>query len=544
MKAVRERQGRSFAAGSWVFHASERITILWKTVLFDLDGTLIDSTEGMVRSVQYALGTVGKTENDLRNLRRYLGAPLREAFQEYAGLSEEEAGRASEAYRDYFSRDGMYIASVYPGIPEMLYALKRAGMTLGVVTSKETAQAVRILQQLQLARCFDVIIGCRPEETNIPKGALIEEALNVLGKQQLRGEVVFVGDRFYDVQAAHGAGIAAAGVSYGYGTAGELAQSGADCVAGNVMGLAQCLMRGGQMVSRGNAGAPMTTGQKILEVMIPILLWLAITNIVSLIGGGIYGVIKVNEYITGGGDVSSAPQVILQEMMQSDMNMINMLLSGIANIISIPVFFSIFKKDTLRLTGRRTSLKAEKKPGAVNTLTALFMGLGISVVLNIIIAMTPIAQWMYEMNPGRYDMLDSLPLWASFIVTCLLAPVAEELLFRALVFRRMRRFTGYMTAAFVSAAIFGFVHFDVVTGIAAFIIGVIMAMLYEYTGSIFTSMFFHFGFNLYATLIELIPFDSMSETAQGTVMLIILLAGAVMAGVTLFIFLKKNRNQA
>ncbi|MBQ6468998.1 MAG: HAD hydrolase-like protein [Lachnospiraceae bacterium] len=517
---------------------------MWRTILFDLDGTLVDSTEGMVRSVQNALYSVGKTETDMRNLRRFIGPPLRQAFREYASLTEEEADRAAEAYRAFYNTQGMYIASAYPMVREMLYALKRAGMTLGAVTSKETAQAVRTLQDLQLAQFFDVIIGCRPNETDVPKGALIEQALTVLGRQNAREEVVFAGDRFYDMQAARGAGIGAVGAAYGYGSAEELIDSGAGCVAGNVTELARILLRGGQPVRRGNAGAPVTFGQKFLQILIPLLIWFGITNIISAIGGAVYGVIKVGEYASSGQDISNAGQAILQELMNSDIAALNMILSGIGSLVSIPVMFAIFKKDTLRMTGKKTSLRAEKKPGWFNALTALFMGFGISVTINIIIAVTPIGEWMYEMNPDRYDMLSSLPPWGMFIVTCLLAPILEELLFRAVIFRRMRQFTGYMTAAFVSALLFGIVHFDVVTGIAAFIIGVIMAMLYEYTGSIFTSMLFHFGFNLYSVVIELLHLEEMPEQQQFTAILIILAAGVLMTAASLFVFLKKNRNQA
>ena len=517
---------------------------MWRTILFDLDGTLVDTSEGMIRSVQYALGTVGKTETDGRVLRRYLGPPLSEAFREFASLSEEEAEQAVSAYRSYYQSQGMYIAASYPMVREMLYALKRAGMTLGVVTSKETAEAVRTLQDLQLAQCFDVIMGCRPGETDVPKGALIEQALTVLGRQYVRGEVVFVGDRFYDMQAARGAGISAVGVSYGYGTAEELISSGAECVADNINVLARLLLSGGQIVRQKRADAPLSFGQKLLQIMVPILIWIAISNSISAIGGAVYGVIKVGQYASSGQDIAGAGQSILQELMNTDILKLNMILSAVSNLIVIPVMFAFYKKDIFRATGRKTSLRAEKKPGVGNTLLAFAMGLGISITINIIIAMTPIAEWMYEVNPDRYDMLGSLPVWASFIVTCLLAPVAEELIFRAMVFRRMRRFTGYMTAAVVSAALFGIVHLDVVTGIAAFIIGIIMAMLYEYTGSIFTSMFFHFGFNLYSVLIELLPLDSMSEEQQTMVLIGLLAAGVIAAVVSMFVFMKKNRNQA
>ena len=528
---------------------------LWHTVLFDLDGTLTDSAQGIAVSAQYALKTLGIDEPDTAKLRCFAGAPLHRQFMEYAHLSEEQADQAVAAFREYYEREGMYLNAVFPGIEQMLYALKRAGKTIGIVTSKEASQAVAVLRQAGIARYFDAVIGVKPEDKNVAKSTQIEQALICLGRQMRRGEVVMVGDRFYDMEGARGAGVASVGVTWGYGGVEELQRSGATALAGDPQMLAQILINGpvqgrytaDRTGAQGAPGAMQRGGSKTWQIMYPLLIWLGVSLLVSSIGGAIYGVYFSAKAVAQNGSVMNPEDAysIAAQMLQGDGYIfVTNLISLVTDLVLIPIIYAIYKKDVYRRNGFRTSLKKEKKPGAFNAVLAVVMGFSISVVINMIISITGLSGWMYEMNPSRYDTFSNMPLWFEFIIICLLAPAVEELLFRAVIFRRMRTFSSYTTAAFVSAALFGIVHLDVVTGIAAFLIGIVMAMLYEYTGSIFTSMCFHFGFNFYSIAIALLDLESMSDSTAAAVIIGLLIAGAVLTGVTLGLFMKRNKGAA
>lgn len=100
---------------------------MYQYLLFDLDGTLTDPKEGITRSVQYALEALGQPEPDQEKLLRFIGPPLLEQFIEYCGISRERAEWMVERYRERFRLIGVFENELYPGVEEMLNALKAAG---------------------------------------------------------------------------------------------------------------------------------------------------------------------------------------------------------------------------------------------------------------------------------------------------------------------------------------------------------------------------------------------------------------------------------
>ena len=509
----------------------ERKCILWNTILFDLDGTLTDSANGIAVSVQSALRAVGIDEPDVSKLRCFAGPPLHAYFMEYAGLDADTALAAVDAYRKDYAARGMFINSVYPLIGDLLYNLKKNGMKLAVVTSKETSQATRILKEFGLLRYFDAVAGCTPEDTNTAKEFLIEHALRALGKQYDRAGVVMVGDRFYDVEGAKAAGVASIGVSYGYGSREELEQCGADYIVGDQAELGRLLLSTGRAPFF--SGFP-TTARKVWNILWPVFLWFVVSNIVGTIFGAIFGGIYAGLHA----DQLGNPEDLMEEIL-NNAGMISQIASAIADVIMLPILWKILAKDELYRSTKKITLRTAPKPGAVNALFAVFMGFGLSTIINLLVSISGLSDWMYEMNPDRFDAISSLPIWADVLILCIIAPVFEELLFRGVMFRRLRDYVSFLPAALCSAAIFGLVHFDIVTGISAFVIGVIMAWLYEYTGSIFSSMLFHFGFNFYSVFIQLMNLESMEEGAQGTAAVIILIIGIVLTAVSSFILWKR-----
>ena len=123
-------------------------------ILFDLDGTLTDSRPGILRCVQYALEQCGMPEPDETKLYPFIGPPLFTSFQEFCGMDPERAAFAVEQYRIRFRKIGMFENSVYPGIPEMLQALRDAGAVLAVATSKPEVFTLQIMEHFHLSQYF------------------------------------------------------------------------------------------------------------------------------------------------------------------------------------------------------------------------------------------------------------------------------------------------------------------------------------------------------------------------------------------------------
>lgn len=212
-------------------------------VLFDLDGTISDSGDGIIKGLEHGLAEVGRRMPPDHDWGRYLGPPLREALAEFNGLSAEEVDTAVEAYVEYYQDGGMFECDVYAGMPELLAELRRRGVTLGVATSKRAFMAEGILDHFGLLDCFTAVGGAHPDGTGGHKHEVIARTLEELSVdvQDLR-QVVMVGDRDHDIRGAKLAGLRAVGVRWGYAEEGELEAAGADHVVDTVEELRELLL--------------------------------------------------------------------------------------------------------------------------------------------------------------------------------------------------------------------------------------------------------------------------------------------------------------
>ena len=190
-------------------------------VLFDLDGTLTDPKEGITKSVQHALRSIGQPADDLDALTGFIGPPLRESFREIAGLNAGEVEAAIDAYREYFGTQGLYENFAYAGIEEVLAELAAEGRRLAVATSKPGVFAEPILDRFGLRGWFEVVAGSELDGTRARKSEVIAYALDLLGCEASR-RCVMIGDRQHDIAGAHEAGVSSIGVLWGYGGIEEL----------------------------------------------------------------------------------------------------------------------------------------------------------------------------------------------------------------------------------------------------------------------------------------------------------------------------------
>ena len=203
---------------------------MYNTILFDLDGTLTDSSPGIINSVIYALNKYGIDATGNPKLKKFLGPPLVDSFKDYFGFSDEKAAEAVTFYREFFSTKGLLENNVYSGITELLDELKKCGKKLIVATSKPEPFTFRILEHFDLMKYFDFVAGSNLDNTRSKKAEVISYALSSCKITDL-SDVVMIGDREHDIIGANQIGIDSIGVLYGYGSLQELEAAGATHIA-------------------------------------------------------------------------------------------------------------------------------------------------------------------------------------------------------------------------------------------------------------------------------------------------------------------------
>jgi phosphoglycolate phosphatase len=195
-------------------------------VLFDLDGTLSDSAPGIIAALAHAFAVNGLPPLDEAVGRSMLGPPFAESFPALLG-GEERVPEVIASYREHYGTGGMFNATVYAGIPELLGGLQHAGVRMAVATSKLEEYAVPVVEHLRLAGYFETVCGDLRDSSRGSKALVIAEVLRRIGDPD-PAQVLMVGDRRHDVVGARAHGIRCAGAAWGYGPADELAQAGAN----------------------------------------------------------------------------------------------------------------------------------------------------------------------------------------------------------------------------------------------------------------------------------------------------------------------------
>ncbi len=205
------------------------------TLLFDLDGTLVDTSEGITKSVSYALGKRGYVGHSPQSLKCFIGPPLREQFMAFTGTDLSEGTALVTAYREYYTQKGIFECRVYDGIPALLERLKKRGKRLLVATSKPERFAHLILEHFSIDGYFDFIGGAALDNTRTDKAEVIRYTLQGVGLQVGFSEkAVMIGDSQFDVLGAKAVGLPAIGVTYGFGDIEKLKAAAPLCLCSSV----------------------------------------------------------------------------------------------------------------------------------------------------------------------------------------------------------------------------------------------------------------------------------------------------------------------
>ena len=198
-----------------------------KSILFDLDGTLTDSGEGIMKSAVYALSHYGIEAPPEQQLRTVVGPPLSESFARF-GVPQEKIKEAIEIYRSRYIPIGRFENHPYPGVRELLEQLRNDGHKLYVATSKPEWMSIEILEYFDLAKYFNIICGASTDFSRNTKDAVIA---HLLSQCDAKTNAVMIGDTAYDVIGAKVHNIPCIGVSWGYGTTEDMKNAGALAIA-------------------------------------------------------------------------------------------------------------------------------------------------------------------------------------------------------------------------------------------------------------------------------------------------------------------------
>lgn len=494
-----------------------------QVILFDLDGTLTESGEGIINCVQYALEKLGKKEEHPENLQCFIGPPLKEQFMKYAGLSEEEGEKAVVYYRERYTTTGIFENRLYPKIPELLELLKINNKILAVASSKPEVYVKQILEHFQIADYFTAIVGSELDGRRTEKAEVIEEALRRMHLEEERDKVLMVGDRSHDVQGAISCGLQCIGVAYGYGSREELEKAGAVYIADSVEDLGILASPNDEETTENVESVrniipdrekvkkyeiPETrklekeekempesakkkekfrysTAGQIWRLIYPFLIHYGATLLATIALYLVY-------LIQAGG---------LQETASVGQRLINSTLyvTLIGDLTAAIILYLFYRKDQMhRKEGFSGTGKAFVWAPPVIWFSVIILAIATGQFLNDLINGLHLNDLFTGYSEVSEQAFSGQPVGLMILVVGIIGPICEELMFRGIVFHRLKDWVKPQAAIVISALLFGIYHGNVVQFFYATCMGVMLAIIYDKTGTLWISIVAHIAANLWS----------------------------------------------
>ena len=202
----------------------------FENILFDFDGTICDTSEGIFASMQKVVDYY-KLPYGQAVFKKMIGPSLKESFTTIFHLPESEVNNAIKVYRDFYGVEGMYMCSPYDGVEDLIKKLRSLGKKIYVATSKPELYTKQIIERKGMTGLFDFIGGADlAEQKRIEKIQVINYVLAENGLENKKETCLMIGDRNYDIKGAHAAGFKACGILWGFGNRQEFEECNADYI--------------------------------------------------------------------------------------------------------------------------------------------------------------------------------------------------------------------------------------------------------------------------------------------------------------------------
>lgn len=213
-----------------VYESAEFSMSRFDYVIFDFDGTVADTGEGILKSLQYSFIAMGDPAPELSDLKKFIGPPVYYSYTHFYDISEDKVDLYVKKYRERYREKGIFESKVYPGLKELLVSLKEKNIKVGIASSKPESLIYSVGDYLGITEMFDVIVGVKSDNSkHSTKAGLITQAMDDMGGTD-KSKVLMVGDRCFDIDGAHQAGVKCCGALWGYGDKEEFMEHKADFI--------------------------------------------------------------------------------------------------------------------------------------------------------------------------------------------------------------------------------------------------------------------------------------------------------------------------